>query len=74
MKVITKKIIDPASVIEGEYNLKKLIFLRINPEDKVESLRKIYERLSDKCWISRFKQDYIRKSYESRVNKTLEVI
>lgn len=74
MKVITKKIIDPASVIEGEYNLKKLIFLRINPEDKVECLRKIYERLSDKSWISRFKQAYIRKSYESRVNKTLKVI
>lgn len=48
--------------------------MRIDPEDKKEALKLIYQKLSDKLWIKRFNKSYIRASYNKRVEKNIKQI
>ena len=70
LKIICKQILLGDSLPEG-CTSKKIVFMRINPEDKKEALKLIYQKLSDKLWIKRFNKSYIRASYNKRVEKTL---
>lgn len=71
MKIIYKKILT-INDLPNNCKCKKIVFLRIDPEDKKIALKKIYQKLCDKSWINRFNKSYIRKSYEKRVDSTLE--
>lgn len=70
MKIIYKKILS-VNDLPSICKCKKIVFLRIDPEDKKETLKRIYQKLSDKSWINRFNKSYIRQSYEKRVDRTL---
>lgn len=70
MKIICKKILTSKD-LPFNFQSKKVIFLRIDPGDKRETLQQIYQRLSDKSWISRFNKSYIRACYNKRVDETI---
>lgn len=46
-------------------------FLRVQPRDLKETLAHIMGVLSNLAWISRFDEDYMRESFQERVNDTL---
>ena len=71
MKIICKQIFT-GNELPNNSKIKKIVFLRIEPEDKKEALKLIYQKLSDKSWINRFNKSYIRKSYSLRVDKTID--
>lgn len=52
----------------------KVIFIRINPYPINDTLKLIYNELTNKSWINRYKKDIIRKSIEERATKTIETI
>lgn len=73
MKIVCKQFFT-GNQLPKNCKIKKIVFLRIDPEDKKEALKLIYQKLSDKSWISRFNKSYIRNSYNIRVDKTIERI
>ncbi|MCI8467187.1 MAG: hypothetical protein HFI08_03230 [Bacilli bacterium] len=70
MKIINKKIFSKEE-LPSNCKLKKLIFLRIDPEDRKEVLKHIYQELADNSWTKRFNKSIIRDSYNKRIEKTL---
>ena len=52
----------------------KVQFFRINPEDISETLSDILRVLMDLSWLSVFDQDFDKKSFSSRAQKTIDDI
>lgn len=65
---------DLSQLIFKNNSSKKVMFLRISPYPLNESISYIFRVISDKSWINKFDKSVIRKSYENRVNKTVEII
>lgn len=66
------KIIDKKSIKEIENC--KITFLRIDPEDKKETIRKILEQLSDMSWIKRTMPPELKASMEAKVEPTVKFL
>ncbi len=67
------KCIDITKLVNSNgFNSKKIVFIRVDSTPVDESLGLIYNIIADKCWINRkYDRDIIRKSIESRVDKTI---
>lgn len=49
----------------------KCAFVRVSPDDLSTILLEVLESLCDLSWISKFEDEYLRKSYEVRATKTI---
>lgn len=52
----------------------KIIFIRINPEDKKETIKKILENLSNVSWIKKLIPEHLISSMDAIVNPTVELL
>jgi len=68
MRIKTK--IDLSNIELNQFN-KKITFIRVDPEDISDTIKKIYDNISDVSWINKFDKEYIRESYQTRANKTI---
>lgn len=57
-----------------EYSPVKVQFFRIDPEDVSATLTDILRILMDLSWLSKFDQDYEKKAFASRAQKTIDNI
>lgn len=57
-----------------EYSPVKVQFFRIDPEDVSTTLADILRTLMDLSWLSKFDQDYEKKAFASRAQKTIDDI
>lgn len=57
-----------------EYSPAKVQFFRIDPEDVSATLTDILRTLMDLSWLSKFDQDYEKKAFASRAQKTIDDI
>lgn len=57
-----------------EYSPAKVHFFRIDPEDVSATLTDILRTLMDLSWLSKFDQDYGKKAFASRAQKTIDDI
>lgn len=57
-----------------EYSPIKVQFFRIDPEDVSNTLADILRTLMDLSWLSKFDQDYEKKAFVSRAQKTIDDI
>lgn len=67
MKVIDKIQMDDVSEC-------KVTFIRINPEDKKETIKKILEQLSDISWIEKIMPEELKISMKAKVEPTVELL
>lgn len=72
------KVIDKINIKTEELSppckLKKLVLLRIDPEDKREAISRIYYEISNLSWINKFDKKIIQESYRKRSEKTIVAI
>lgn len=52
----------------------KITFIRVNPEDKKETLKNILDQLSDCSWINKIMPEEFRLSMQIRVEQTVEFL
>lgn len=57
-----------------EYSPATVQFFRIDPEDLSETLSNILRVLMDLSWLRKFDQDYEKKAFTSRAQKTIDDI
>lgn len=57
-----------------KYSPAKVQFFRIDPEDVSATLTDILRTLMDLSWLSKFDQDYEKKAFASRAQKTIDDI
>lgn len=57
-----------------KYSPAKVQFFRIDPEDVSTTLADILRVLMDLSWLSKFDQDYEKKAFASRAQKTIDDI
>lgn len=67
MKIVDHKILD-------EFSPAKVQFIRIEPEDISKTLLEILSVLMDLSWLNNFDQEFQRKAFTSRANKTIDDI
>lgn len=67
MKIIDSRVIDNSSG-------RKVIFLRVDPEDIAVTLHDIINALFDLSWIRNFDQEYVRNSYQTRAEATAQYL
>lgn len=58
----------------SEYSPAKVQFFRIDPEDVAATLADILRVLMDLSWLSKFDQDYEKKAFALRAQKTIDDI
>lgn len=58
----------------SEYSPAKVQFFRIDPEDVATTLADILRVLMDLSWLSKFDQDYEKKAFALRAQKTIDDI
>lgn len=66
------KVIDKIEI--KDVNECKITFIRINPEDKKETIKKILEQISDISWIKKLIPEELVDSVNARVNPTVELL
>lgn len=57
-----------------KYSPAKVQFFRIDPEDVSATLTDILRTIMDLSWLSKFDQDYEKKAFASRAQKTIDDI
>ena len=67
MKIVEHKILD-------EFSPAKVQFIRIDPEDISKTLLEILSVLMNLSWLNNFDQEFQRKAFISRANKTIDDI
>ena len=67
MKIVDHKMLD-------EFSPAKVQFIRIEPEDISKTLSEILSALMDLSWLNNFDQEFQRKAFTSRANKTIDDI
>lgn len=52
----------------------KITFIRINPEDKKDTIKKILEQISNLSWIDKLMPDELKNSMKARVDPTVDFL
>lgn len=52
----------------------RVFFLRVAPIDLKQTLKDIFQELSDLTWISKFDKEYVKASFQERAESTLDDI
>lgn len=65
-------VVEAKKVCEEHHN--RVFFLRVAPIDLKQTLKDIFQKLSDLSWISKFDQEYVKTSFQERAESTLDDI
>jgi len=68
------KLIMSYTIIENKKIEPHITFIRINPNDIALTLREVFESIANLSWINKFDDNYTRRSFSARAEKTINYI